>query len=130
MSIYGYLITWWMLQSHVNSFVAQVFSSETYSKYSYSHMTLLIKYDNQQSHVIGSFWSINTHPPHHSPSDLLALLQWGTKLFQCCKDLDCIAYNPWRKNDKIIKILNLVALHTSLRFISTPLCNSYLQLRY
>ena len=30
----------------------------------------------------------------------------GTKLFQCCKDLDCIAYNPWRKNDKIMKILN------------------------
>ena len=33
-------------------------------------------------------------------------VQQGTKLFQCCKDLDCIAYNPWRKNDKIMKILN------------------------
>ena len=33
-------------------------------------------------------------------------LQQVTKLFQCCKALDHIAYNSWHKNDKIMKILN------------------------
>ena len=40
------------------------------------------------------------------PAEASVSIQWGTKLIQCCKDLDCIAYNPWRKNDKIMKILN------------------------
>ena len=28
------------------------------------------------------------------PAEASVSIQWGTKLFQCCKDLDCIAYNP------------------------------------
>ena len=53
-----------MQQSYVNSFVAQVFSSETYSKHSYSHMTLLFNYQNQQSYSVmmdfETLWDLET----------------------------------------------------------------------
>ena len=104
MSIYGYLITRSMQQSHVNGFVVQVFSSETYSKHSYSHMTLLI---NQQ------MWLVHfTVVPHNNEiCDIFfcELPNQDTIYFKCV----CVLYtsfSPTGFSDRVMEGQGRIAL--------------------
>ena len=101
----------------MNGFVAQIFLIETCPKMDYSHMTLLIDFNNQQSHVICSFWRINTKPVevlflHHSQCISFPLLLMNTSL---------IYYSLINLDILFIRLLEL-ALELSQRFaLSTVL---------
>jgi hypothetical protein len=64
-------------------------------------MVVLAVADNELNYFT-NFWSFLLVS---SMYDACSNIQWGTKLFQCFKDLDCTANNSSRKNDKIPKIL-------------------------
>ena len=82
---------------HPHATISQAFAASLPPATPMTHDTYHLDYGPYTFNIgtlIHYCYIVMYHTAHHTLVHIIIqLIQWGTKLFQCCKDLDCIAYN-------------------------------------